>query len=206
MLKYLFFDVNTLSSGMLETIVLLLQCVVIIASGIIIVSLFIQIYQSLFERDSFVPFMPADGRAIEAMISTGYIKKHHKVIDLGSGTGDIVLRVAEKTGAEVTGIEINVGLWFLSRVRKMFSPAKKRIRFLRGDVRKINLKEYDVVLIFLTSNVLENYLNKKFETELKSGAKILSYVFKANLPSFIEEKVSVGRKGFWDDLYIYTKK
>lgn len=191
---------------MLETFALSLQCIVILAASVVIVSLFIQIYQSIFKRDSFVPYMPANKAAIDAMIATGYIKAHHKVIDLGSGTGDIVINVASKTHAEVTGIEINYGLWLVSIIRKFLSSQRQKIHLLHGDMRSVNLKEYDIVLIFLTTNVLENFLNKKFENELKPGAKVMSYVFKANLPSFSEEKLSIGKKSFWNDLYVYTKR
>jgi len=123
-----------------------------------------------------VPFIPLTKRQL------GVINKHIKpksfdrIVDLGCGDGR-VLRTFEKQGVrDLTGYEMNFWVYLLARIKNKISKSKSRI-YLKN-FKKVNLSEYNIVFCYL-SDYYMNSLKEKFDKELRSGTKIISYVFKA---------------------------
>ncbi len=85
---------------------------------------------------------------------TSRITEKDSVLDIGCGNGALAYSVAKKTGAMITGIDINTENIAIAKSR--FSHAN--IQFVVGDVMdRISRNHYDVIIL---SNVLEHLTNR----------------------------------------------
>jgi len=135
------------------------------------------------------PFVPSTKRATEAMIAMANIKKGMKIYDLGSGDGR-VLFLAAKEGAIGIGYELNPILVLYTMIRSFFSPHRNQITIRWKSLWNANLKDADVVFVYLLPISLDK-LQKKLLTELKPGTRIVSnsFIFK-NWPIEKQDKVN----------------
>lgn len=152
-----------------------------------------------FHRE--LPYVPTPYSVIRRMIALAQVQPNDHVVDLGSGTGRIVLEVARLYPVEVTGIERSPLLLSAARLREWCTRKKGSARFVRGDFFCYPLEDTTVVFCFLVSRVI-NRLLPRFAT-LPQGARIVSYKFPIPFRSgWREECVMVGRS---DRVYLYTK-
>ncbi|HME52307.1 MAG TPA: methyltransferase domain-containing protein [Candidatus Lokiarchaeia archaeon] len=101
-------------------------------------------------------------------------KSHQKFIDLGSGTGDVVLRCAREYGIPAHGIEINENLVNIAR-QKVKQARLKHVKLWKGDLFAYKLEQYDFIFLFsLPHN--QKFLNHVFVTA-KHGAIITAYKY-----------------------------
>ena len=150
-----------------------------------------------------VPYVPTPSRIIKKMVQLAGIKDNERIIDLGSGTGRIILAAAKKHRQNlIVGLEKSPFLRLYTKWRLIFHPfLQKRIQIINGDFFNFNLSEYDVVFCFLTPEALR-ILAPKFQ-QLKSGSRIVSYMFYLDTyENFIEKTEHVTIK---DSIYIYIK-
>ncbi len=123
-----------------------------------------------------VPFIPLTKKQLGAINKYIKLKSTDRVVDLGCGDGR-VLRMFEKQGVkDLTGYEVNLGVYLLARIENKVLKSKSKI--YPKNFKKVNLSEYNIVFCYL-SNYCVNSLKEKFDKELRPGTKIISYVFKA---------------------------
>ena len=184
--------------------------VLIILSIIFIVGflyLSITFYFQITQKEVFVPFIPADVKGIHSMCQASCAKPGDEVIDVGSGWGSIVFYLADHfPGLKLTGIELNPVLHVIAVIRAGIFYKNKPITLVQGDAGGISYEKYDVVFLFMLSSFVNKILVPKFERELKSGAKVVSYVFKMKSELFTEQKMELPSHGWRSVVYIYTKK
>lgn len=121
-----------------------------------------------------VPFLPTHNKQAERMIQLSGLKQGMRAVDLGSGDGRLLF-LAAKTGANVVGYELNPFLFLWSKILiSIRRLAGVEVKF--KSIYKADLKDVDVVLAFLFPKPMER-LGPKLFSELKPGAKILSYTF-----------------------------
>ena len=148
-----------------------------------------------------VPYVPTPFKIIDKMIELAQMKKGDKIIDLGSGSGRIVLRAAKQLQGEVWGVENSKILLLVSNIRKAFNRKKAKVKFVRGDIFKSALEPYDIIFCFLTTKGMKQ-LEKSF-AQLRPGSKIISYMFSLkNKENFREQVVKLGKKY---KIFIYQK-
>jgi len=131
----------------------------------------------------FAPFYPSNKKAVRDMLELAELKQSDKVIDLGSGDGRLVFKVA-KFSKDVTGIELNPFFYLFSKFRELFSRNRKRVKFTHGNYLKVELAEYDVIFCYLFPKNMRE-LEKKFKKELRPGTRIITNTF--HLENFKEE-------------------
>ena len=150
-----------------------------------------------------VPFVPTPKRVIRQMIELADIKANEKICDLGSGTGRIILAVAQKHKKSlVVGIEKSPTLRLVSRLILFFHPfIKGRISIVNRDFFNADLSQFDVILCFLTPEGLR-ILAPKFQA-LKSGSRIISYMFP--LEEHLNYSETAEHLSVKDSIYIYKK-
>lgn len=129
-------------------------------------------FSSLF-RDA--PFVPSAAKTADAMVALAQVRAEERVIDLGSGYGTILFAAA-KQGAITTGYEISWVLCFMTRVRAFFTGMQKRVRVVRGDFFRADLKNADVVMCYLFPEALTQ-LVPRIENELRPGTRVVSSLF-----------------------------
>lgn len=145
------------------------------------------------------PYVPTKRKIIQNILKEAGLKKEHKFIDIGCGDGRIV-EEAVTFGALGTGIDINPLLIFRARLKAKFKNLKN-IKYITGDIKKINLTNYDMIYVFLMPKFIED-LSLQLEKALINKAIIISHGFKVNkLQRYL--KKTVADKSF--PTYIYTK-
>ncbi len=116
--------------------------------------------------------MPSSPKALQAI---GTLIPEHfegKVVDLGSGWGDLALFLAKKfPESTVTGYEMSYVPYLVSKMR-----AKSNLNFFYSDFFNKNLKPFNVVVCYLYPAGMER-LKLKLEKELLNGTLVISNTF-----------------------------
>lgn len=119
-----------------------------------------------------VPLYLSNQLAIDALIAN--IPADAAVLDIGSGLGTVILKLAAVPGLRVTGIEYACLPWLISVVRLRLLRSSARV--LRGDVADLSLREFDVVYAFLSPAFMPT-LWEKAKREMRSGSYLISNTF-----------------------------
>ena len=122
------------------------------------------------------PFVPTSKKTVGEMLAEIDAIEGKTVLDLGSGTGDIILAAARK-GARAIGVEINPFLVWITRWRIRRARLSDRATVIRGDFFKMPLPRADVVTLYLMSGPTAKLRPKMIE-ELPSHAVIISNSFR----------------------------
>jgi len=131
------------------------------------------------------------------MLNLAKLKKGEKIYDLGCGDGRIPIIASNEFGANATGIEVDPLRYLMARLASnIFSKSRAKIVF--GNFEKINLRDADVIAIFLREKANER-IKSKLKSELKKGARIVSnnWTFKGWKPVQVDVK---------NKIYLYSTK
>lgn len=122
------------------------------------------------------PFLSSSRGAYKTVLQKLDLSGRKKFYDLGSGSGKMVGKVAQKyKGMQCIGIEKNPGAYFLAQIRNLF--LKRKVRYLYKNFYDIDLSDADAVYAYLFPEPMVK-LEEKFERELKPGAILISAAFK----------------------------
>ena len=112
---------------------------------------------------------------IAEIISTAQISEKDTVCDLGAGIGNVMIGIAQKTGARVIGYELAPISFLIGWLNiKLRSLNNCELHF--GDLFKANLSSTTVVFCFLMPKMLPR-LRDKIRLEARSDTKIISFAF-----------------------------
>ena len=122
-----------------------------------------------------VPFYPSSAlirNQIASLIPDNHLSR---VIDIGSGIGDLSLSLAEqKPAALVSGVEIAPLLWVISTVRAKLR--KSRAIFTLGSYQNIDFSNYDIVFAYLSPAAMQG-VRIKAQAEMRTNALLVSHEF-----------------------------
>ncbi len=148
---------------------------------------------------AYLPFLPSSIRVKRALAKSGVLAGHKRMVDLGSGTGTLLIAMhTASPDAKIVGVERSRLLATVSRVRT--AAMRPRPTVITGDMFKHNVHEYDLIIGFWITALMPRLL-KKFEEECAPGAVIVSKRFR--LPpseQFTESSIHV--QG--DKIWVYT--
>lgn len=120
-------------------------------------------------------YLPSSNKQIQAMLELAAIKPGEKAVDVGSGDGRIVRKLAQ-AGADAHGCEINPILVFFSWWQSRHLPPRKRGTFHWANLWYVDFSSYDVVIIFGMTYIMKG-LEAKLKKELKPGARVVCNSF-----------------------------
>lgn len=109
------------------------------------------------------------------MMRLGDVGPGTKVVDLGSGAGRLLFLAAAQ-GAEAVGYELNPFLVWWTRFMIWKKGYSGRVVVHGQSLYQADIKSADVVFAFLFNKPMAK-LKEKLFSELKPGAKIISYTF-----------------------------
>jgi 16S rRNA A1518/A1519 N6-dimethyltransferase RsmA/KsgA/DIM1 with predicted DNA glycosylase/AP lyase activity len=130
---------------------------------------------NLFATVSGAPFVPIPRDGLEKISGLLALSEGNKVVDMGSGVGTISLYLAD-SGADVTGIDINPVLVWISRIRAILTNGAN-VSFIRENFWKVDLSNYDTVVMYCIPYQMTR-MKKKIEHEMESGSRITTYGFR----------------------------
>ncbi len=120
-------------------------------------------------------FVPTPLDIVEKMLELAEVNPADVVYDLGSGDGRIVITAAQKHGCRAVGYEIDRELVETSRERARQAGVERLITFEQQDLFTADLRDADVIVVYLLPQQLEKLL-PQFE-KLKPGSRIVSHQF-----------------------------
>lgn len=122
------------------------------------------------------PYVPTSVKIVAQILKEANLKKGQIFLELGSGDGRIVRTAVKNYQVNGLGVDINLPLIFYSRVAAKLQKLEK-IKFLRQDLFKTNLKKTDVLFLFLLPKTLKK-IAPKILTECKKNTLIISHGFR----------------------------
>lgn len=150
----------------METEILVLIIVIVVLSGLI------------HGGFSLAPWIPTWAKDLERLNKFSNLKKGQNFLEVGCGDGRVSRYIADKnTDCFITGIEIAWPIYLFARA-KLFLYPQKNLRLTFGNALKIDFSKYDVIYFYGLTKTFEEKIKPKLESELKPGAKFVSYAFK----------------------------
>ena len=147
------------------------------------------------------PIFLSNKKIIERAFEYLKINSSSQVCDLGAGTGRVMILAKHRFGARISGFELSPIFFVLAKLN-LFLRGMRKNDLRLADFYKNDLSENDVIFCFLSIRAMKR-LKSKFEKELKSGTKIVSYAFKIpgwETMKIFEDKDSPGK------VYVYEIK
>ncbi len=173
------------------SIILLLICVV---------AFFVVIFNFVGSFMTGVPFMSSDQKGVDIVLPTMELAPGSTICDLGCGKAQILIHAYKKYGCQGIGYELSIWPYILARINVWLARADVKIYF--ANFFQADLGQVDVIYCYLFPKIMER-LEGKLKRELKSGVRMVSYVFK--LPSINPEKIITTNtdKGDFGKFYVY---
>jgi len=131
-------------------------------------------FYTIYATVSGAPFVPSMKIRVEKMMELANLQPGDRAIDLGSGDGRITLAAA-KYCQQSDGVEINPGLYWISKLRQKAQRAKN-INFTCASLWNVDLSPYNVIFIYFIPHRM-NKLAQKIKREMKTGSRIVSNGF-----------------------------
>lgn len=108
------------------------------------------------------------------MLVLSELKPDELVYDLGCGDGRVVIMAAQEFRARAVGVELREDLVKRANEKIIELGLDDRVKILRSDLFKVDLRSADVVTLYLTTSANEK-VRPKLESELKYGARVVSH-------------------------------
>lgn len=153
-------------------------------------SLFFAMVACCFEAYLLFSYVRCKGKYPPFVVSFGEVKKdmlgeaeklisqfgrNMKIVDLGCGSGSLLLPLARKfPECSFYGYEWDVLPYYLAKVK---SRNFKNLTIYKKDFMKENLSDFDLILCNVGTG-LETDLGNKLNSEINTGAVVLSEIFK----------------------------
>jgi SAM-dependent methyltransferase len=144
-------------------------------------------WDSMRGPESFAPF----DAALEAVGSP------HRVLDLGTGTGEAAFRVARRfPEAEVVGVDLAQAMVEEAR-RKTPPELRERVRFERGDATRLPFEDGAFELVTLANMI--PFFDELARVVAPGGAALFSFSLGPATPIYVPPerlRAELGRRGF----------
>jgi SAM-dependent methyltransferase len=122
-----------------------------------------------------VIYVPTPERVVSTMLELADVRRGDVVYDLGCGDGRIVVAAAKAGAAKAVGIDIDPERVAEARENVRAAGVADRASILEGDLFQLDLRDADVVTLYLLPE-LNLRLRPKL-LELKPGTRIVSHAF-----------------------------
>lgn len=142
---------------------------------ILLIILLIFVYSFAYASWRAAPWIPAHNSDMQRLCTLAEISPGQKVYELGCGDARFICAAAEQ-GANVIGFEISLLPYLLAQVRRMYQKNKKAIHIRFRNFWSTSLRDADIIYFWLTPRV-HSKLRIKLENELRSGTKVICYVW-----------------------------
>jgi precorrin-6B methylase 2 len=127
-------------------------------------------------QDADALYLPTPHAVVEAMLQLAEVRPHDLLYDLGAGDGRIAIAAARRYGVRAVGIELDARKVAEARANVAAAGLAGRVEIRQGDVLEADLREANVVTIFLFPGINER-LAPKLRRELRPGARVVSHRF-----------------------------
>lgn len=127
------------------------------------------------------PWWKTDRKTARAICDLVKIQPGDTVYELGSGDGEFLLEAAKTAEGKFVGVEIDPLRYWISRLRVKLAGLDERIKIIKNNFFKVDLSDASIVYVYLVPKALARLL-PKLKKDLKTGTKLVSFVYEINLP------------------------
>lgn len=118
-------------------------------------------------------FHPSASIRVKTVLDRVPMAPGERLVDIGCGDGRVLRGAKRRYGVRALGFEVNPLAYLLARLRTL-GMSGVEVRY--ADFWKAGLDEADIVFCYLFPDVMKR-LAEKLETELRSGARVISCNF-----------------------------
>ena len=155
--------------------------------GIILIILLF-LLSMLWPPDSpWSPWWRTDHRLARIQCKLAKIGKDDVVYDLGCGDGTLLITAVTEYGARGVGVEIDPLRVFIAQGRVLLKGLGKKLTIKRKNFFDVEVSEATVVVMYLIPKTLGR-LKPKLLKELKPGTRIITFVYKIDLPMIAKDE------------------
>lgn len=132
----------------------------------------------ILRREPFfdVPYVPTPAEVVDEMLRLAAPRKGEVIYDLGCGDGRIIIAAALKYDVRGVGIDIDPQRIKEANEHARAAGVADRVRFLQQDLFHTDLREADIVTLYLLPSV-NLKLRPKLLKELRPGVRLVSHNF-----------------------------
>lgn len=127
------------------------------------------------------PFVPTRHGRIRKALQLAKLQPGEILYDLGAGDGRVLVMAAKEFGALAVGVEVGPVQCAVSWWNAFWNGISSQVRIEAGNFFQSDISQADVIFAYLTSDQADR-LQKKLDTELKLGARVVTVSF--NLPNW----------------------
>eukprot|EP01029_Cantina_marsupialis_P028524 TRINITY_DN776336_c0_g1_i1.p1 TRINITY_DN776336_c0_g1~~TRINITY_DN776336_c0_g1_i1.p1 ORF type:complete len:167 (+),score=24.90 TRINITY_DN776336_c0_g1_i1:114-614(+) len=147
--------------------------------------------------EKLAPFNPTGEDVIETVLNLLKLKETDAIVDLGCGDGRFLIACAKNGVSKCVGVEYDSTFSERAKQAVEKNSVSDKVSIIHGDACCFDFSFASVVFVYLVPKGLQQ-LKEKFVSFLKSGGRIVTYVFSLkDLPPV--EKCSV--RGL--NIYLY---
>jgi cyclopropane fatty-acyl-phospholipid synthase-like methyltransferase len=110
------------------------------------------------------------------MLEVANLKPQETLYDLGCGDGRVLIRAVQRFNVKAVGVEISANLVRAANDNIQKAGLQNRIQVVQGDATTFNVKDADVVTLYLLTHSNE-VLRPNLEAQLRPGARVVSHDF-----------------------------
>ena len=121
-----------------------------------------------------VRYEPSAPPIVDAMLDLGSVHAGDVVYDLGCGDGRVVIAAVRERGARGVCVDIDPRRIEEARENAQLAGVAERIRFLNQDLFETDIRDADVVMLFLWPDV-NLKLRPRLFAMLKPGVRVVSH-------------------------------
>lgn len=140
------------------------------------------------------PWWRTSPRIARIQCKLAKIQKGDIIYDLGSGEGTALMIAAKEFGAMGVGVEIDPFRVFTSRLSIRFAKLSDKVKIYRKNFFDVDISDASVVIMYLIPKTMAR-LRPKLLEELKPGTKVVTFVYKIDLPMIAKDEE--------DEVYVY---
>ena len=141
-------------------------------------------------------FVPTPHEVVDRMLDEAKVRPTDVVYDLGCGDGRMVIAAAKRFGTRGVGVDLDPARIREARANAKAAGVEKLVEFRVGDMFETDIREADVVLLYLLPE-LNRRLKPKLFAELEPGARVVSHDFDMGKEWPPDRSVKLGSDGIY---------
>jgi SAM-dependent methyltransferase len=150
-------------------------------------------------------YQPMPQETVNQMLRFAEISPRDVLYDLGCGDGRIAVTAAEKYGIRAVGVDIDPARIAQARANARRHGVEKRVQFVLGDARTVDLSAATVVTMYLSAEGNLRLVDRLRE-HLRPGTRIVSLDFQIHgwAPNRVENRIL--ENGLSSSFFLWTIK
>ncbi len=141
-------------------------------------------------------YVPTPHEVVDRMLDEAKVRSTDVVYDLGCGDGRMVIAAAKKFGTLGVGVDLDPARIKEARANAKAAGVDKLVTFRVGDMFETDIREANVVLLYLLPE-LNRRLKPKLFAELRPGARVVSHDFDMGKEWPPDRSVKLGSDGIY---------